>query len=219
MPSYRWKRPWSMTTGRPPSRPSSSRPTWPGAVAGGQPGRSSNGIASGILEVVREPAQAGAEDDADLRARGRSGRGPRRRARAAAPVGRSGGWAATDRAGDRRRGGAADRTCGPPGTRPGGRRPGPAGFVRPTGVSTPGCRSRPVGRPPRTGRGETAAEPRATKRPKRPAAERRSLMRSRFLRSCRPLRARPTLPAALGPGQRAYPRTSATPVAGLSTTL
>ena len=52
----------------------------------------------------------------------------------------------------------------------------------------------------RDGRGETAGPARATKRPKRPAAERRSLMRSRVLRSCRPLRARPTVRA--GPTRR-----------------
>ena len=56
-----------MTTGRPASVPSSSRPTWPGAVAAGQPGSSANGIETGVLDVVGEPAEAGAEDDPELR--------------------------------------------------------------------------------------------------------------------------------------------------------
>ena len=52
----------------------------------------------------------------------------------------------SDRVDDR-----SGRTCGPPGTASRGRRPRPADFVRPTEVSTPGCRSRPVGRTPADG--------------------------------------------------------------------
>ena len=55
LPSYRWNRPWSIATGRPPRRPSSSRPTWPGAVAAGQPGRSANGIATGSSSSSARP--------------------------------------------------------------------------------------------------------------------------------------------------------------------
>ena len=106
------------------------------------------------------------------RARARSGRGPRPTSAARRAGWSAGGMgAAGSTVDDRRR---PDMRASRSASR--GRRPRPADFVGPTEVSTPGCRSRPVGRDPRTGRGETATRRRATKRPKRPAADRRSLM-------------------------------------------
>ena len=55
-----------MTTGRPPRRPSSSRPTWPGAVAAGQPGQVGERDRDGVLEVVGQAAEPGAQDDPDV---------------------------------------------------------------------------------------------------------------------------------------------------------
>ena len=150
MPSYRWNRPWSMTTGRPPSRPSSSRPAWPGAVAAGQPGRSAKGMATASS---RSSARPPSPDPRTIPTSGTSG------------------GALTDRCGERgdagRLLGGRDRArridghgrvghAGLQGPSSIGR-PRLGGFVRPTEVSTPGCRSRPVGRlVPRSGRGETA---------------------------------------------------------------
>jgi hypothetical protein len=65
-PSYRWKRPWSMTTGRPPRRPSRSRPTWPGAVAAGPAGQVGERDRHRILEVIGKAAKTRTQDDPDL---------------------------------------------------------------------------------------------------------------------------------------------------------
>ena len=74
LPSYRWKRPWSMTTVRPPKPPSSSRPACPGAVAAGQPGSSANGIATGSASSSAsspspEPSTIPTSGTSDVRAR------------------------------------------------------------------------------------------------------------------------------------------------------
>ena len=126
-----------------------------------------------VLELVGEAAEAGAEDDPDLGHEIRPCAG-RPRLSAARRAGCSiGGMGATGRPAGRvrgvgRRGHRASSThrsstVGGPGASPARR-----------AVSTPGCRSRPVGRATSARRGETAAVA-AMKRPKRPAAERRSL--------------------------------------------
>ena len=72
-------------------------PTWPGAVAAGQPGRSVERDGDGVLEVVGQAAEAGAEDDPDLRDQVASARGPRPRARRSGPAARSAGWVGSGR--------------------------------------------------------------------------------------------------------------------------
>ena len=65
-------------------RPSSSRPTWPGAVAAGQPGRSSNGIAT--ASSSRRRGRPG-PTRGRCRPRGRGGAGPDRRLERVEPGG------------------------------------------------------------------------------------------------------------------------------------
>ena len=157
LPSYRWKRPWSMTTGVPPSVPSSSRPTWPGRGRRRPAGQVGERDGDGVLEIVGEAAEPGPEDDPDLghEVGPLADRGLER-GEAGGLLGRRDGRVGSRR--DRRRLAVADQSCGPPGSASRGRTAEARGFVGPTEVSTPGCRSRPVGRGPRgSSRGETAA--------------------------------------------------------------
>ena len=144
LPSYRWKRPWSMTTGAPPSRPRRSRPAWPA------PSRPASRAAP------RTGSRPGPRD----RPRGRPGpsrgrcrpraRGPsvRRTAatsaasRAGCSIGGMGRDGSTGRVGS---GVSVEGDIGPP-ARIDRRRSEAGSFAGPTRVSTPGCRSRPVGR-------------------------------------------------------------------------
>ena len=137
LPSYRWNRPWSMTTGRPPSVPSSSRPTCPGAVAAGQPGSSSNGIATGSTRSSARPPRP------DPRTMPTSGTSAVRARTAASSAARRAGWSIgwIGRVGSTR---DVMSDMRPQGYRIGGSTV-EAGFAGPTEVSTPGCRSRPVG--------------------------------------------------------------------------
>ena len=81
LPSYRWNRPWSMTTGSPPSVPSSSRPAWPGRGRRRPAGQVRERDRDGVLEVVGQPAEPRPEDDPDLGHERRCARGPPPRAR------------------------------------------------------------------------------------------------------------------------------------------
>ena len=110
----------------PPSVPSRSRPTWPGRGRGGPARQVRERDRDGVLEVVGEPAEAGPEDDPDLRHERRCTRGPRPRARPGGRLVRRAGWVGSGPGADRRRLAEAGQTCGPPGSRPGGRRPRPA---------------------------------------------------------------------------------------------
>ena len=66
LPSYRWKRPWSITTGRPASV-AEQQPAGVTGRGGGGPSRQvGERDRDRVLEVVREPAEPGAEDDPDL---------------------------------------------------------------------------------------------------------------------------------------------------------
>ena len=107
-----------MTTGVPPSRPRSSRPTCPGAVAAGQPGRSANGIATGVVEVVGQPAEPRPEDDPDAQARGPTARGPRLRGRPGGPAARRAGSGRRDRRSRHERAGLRERVQGEDGRGP-----------------------------------------------------------------------------------------------------
>ena len=153
LPSYRWKRPWSMTTGRPPSRPSSSRPTWPGRGRRRPAGQLREGDGHGVLEVVRKTAEPGAQDDPDL---GHERRAARARPPASAAIRAGCSAGGIGRVGSTVTVGSDGHGHGASRVRSRHRTPEAADFVRPTEVSTPGCRSRPVGRAPRSGRGETA---------------------------------------------------------------
>ena len=168
LPSYRWKRPWSMTTGRPAERPRRSRPACPGAVAAGQPGRSANGIATASSRSSARPPRPGAEDDPDLGHEVGPG----------ADRGHEGGEAG-GLVGGRDRARGVDRRVSVRGHR---------GLQHASSVDGRGRRLRPARRKYRhrdadhvpSGRARPGdvvrRQPRlATKRPKRPAAERRSL--------------------------------------------
>ena len=148
LPSYRWNRPWSIATGRPPRRPSRSRPTCPGAVAAGQPGSSANGIATGVLELVGEAAEPRSEHDPDLRHEVAAGaHGGLERVEARRLVG---GGIGVDGSVTSRRVGPEPlrRTPGNAGLQSfvqGSTAGGPQASAGPTRVPTPGCRSRPAG--------------------------------------------------------------------------
>ena len=126
-----------MTTGRPPSVPRSRRPTWPGAVAAGQPGSSSNGTATGSSSSSARPPSPEPRT-IPTSGRGTTAREPPARARRGAQGGRTEGWAGTGRSCANRHG------CGPPELRPGVDGRWPATSAGPTDVPTPGCRSRPA---------------------------------------------------------------------------
>ena len=148
LPSYRWNRPWSMTTGRPAER------------AQQQP--------ADVARAPSRPASRAARRTGSRRRRRgrRPGRRDRTRARsptsgtsvvrartAASSAARRAGWSAggMGRVGSRSTGSASGRSGmrGLQHARPGGQTAEARGFVGPTEVSTPGCRSRPVGRVPR----------------------------------------------------------------------
>ncbi len=99
LPSYRWNRPWSMTTGLPPSVPSNSRPACPGAVAEGQPGMSRNGMATAFSRSSARPPRP---DPSTIPTSGTNGVNSRT---AASSIARWAGWPAggMGRAGSRRR--------------------------------------------------------------------------------------------------------------------
>ena len=91
-----------------------------------------------VLEVVGQTAEPGAEDDPDLgdevvRARTAATSAARRAGCSAGGIGRVGSTS------------GVEWVIGASSTHR-TRRPGPVDFAGPTGVSTPGCRSRPVGR-------------------------------------------------------------------------
>ena len=172
LPSYRWKRPWSMTTTRPPRRPRRRRPAWPGAVAAGQPGSSANGMATGSSTPSARPPRP------EPRTIPTSGTRSVLRRTAAASAARRAGCSI----------GGIGRAMGrPDGSGQGCRSRGTSGLQH---ASIVDGRSRELRRPDgridtgmpitsrRAGhvarRGETAAVA-AMKRPKRPAAERGSL--------------------------------------------
>ena len=94
-----------------------------------------------IVEVVGEPAEPGAEDDPDLGHEiGPGTDGGHQGVEPGGLLGRAG-WVDRGRSSRWLTWGSPERSIG------GG--PRPAGFDGPTEVSTPGCRSRPVGHDPR----------------------------------------------------------------------
>ena len=137
LPSYRWNRPWSITTDRPASVPRRSRPACPGAVAAGQPGRSANGIAtassrSSASPPRPEPRTIPTSGTMSVRVRTAATRAARRAGWSAGGIGRVGSTVGVS--GDIGASTTHRRSTGEAG-----------GFSGPTEVSTPGCRSRPVG--------------------------------------------------------------------------
>ena len=75
LPSYRWKRPWSMTTGRPPSVPEQQPPDVPRRGRGRPAGQLRERDRDGVLEVVGEAAEPRARARSRPRARVASARG------------------------------------------------------------------------------------------------------------------------------------------------
>ena len=179
---------------RPPAERAEQQPADVARRGRGRPaGQVGERDRDGVLEVVGEAAEPGAEDDPDLGhevgpgADGRLERVEARRLVERAGSGAPGPGASTASAGRR------DRACGPPGSHPGVDGRWPAGFAGPTEVPTPGCRSRPVG-PPRGRPGRRPSRP-GKEAPEATGAERKVLDVISVPRSWRPLRARRTVRA------------------------
>ena len=126
-------------------------------------------------------------------------RGPRPRGRRCARAARQAGSGGAGR----------PRTSGPPGTRPGGRRPRPAASIARRKYRHRDADRVPSGEQPAAWPWSDSRTIAGNEAPEATGDRAKSLDVISVLRSCWPLRARPTVRATRGTGQRGYPRTSA----------